>query len=394
MSRKIAVVTGTRADYGLLYPLLREIKEAKDFELQLVVSCMHWISDFGQTHHLIEDDGFPIASKVDMLLGNDSATAIGKSVGLATINFADEFSRLKPDLIVVLGDRFEILAAAQAAYIARIPLAHIHGGEISLGALDEGFRHVISKLSHLHFVAAEQYRHRVIQMGESPDRVFNVGALGLDNIESSTLLDKTQWEQAVGFQLSNLNFLVTYHPATIDPQGTKRNVENLLQALDCFPGANILFTKSNADETGRLIGNIMEDYVSANAHRCKLVANLGMQLYLSGLQHIDVVIGNSSSGLIEAPYFNKPTVNIGPRQDGRLRASSVIDCRDRRGDIVVAIEQALSPDFQTSLQNIQSPYGKGDVAKKIMTTLRKHNFKNLFRKRFYDMPQNSEVINA
>ncbi len=394
MSRKIAVVTGTRADYGLLYPLLKELQAAKDFDLQLVVCGMHWVRDFGKTYQTIEADGFPIVSKIDMLLGNDSANAIGKSVGLATINFSDEFARLNPDLIIVLGDRFEILAAAQAAYIARIPLAHIHGGEVSFGALDEGFRHVISKLSHLHFVAAESYRHRVIQMGESPDRVFNVGAIGLDNIQPAKLLNKTQWQKSVGFTLSRLNFIVTYHPVTVDPEGTRKHVVNLLQALDHFPEAHILFTKSNADETGRMIGEMLLDYVSNKLHRCKVVANLGTTLYLSSLQHFDMVIGNSSSGLIETPYFKKPTINVGLRQEGRLKASSVIDCHDTEYDIVQAMNKALSPDFQTSLQNIQSHYGKGDVAKKIMTTLRRHNFKNLFRKRFHDLPQNSEVINA
>lgn len=391
MSRKIAVVTGTRADYGLLYPLLVELQQAKDFELQLVVSCMHWAKEFGETFQQIEEDGFTIDSKVDMLMSNDNAVGITKSVGLATINFADEFSRLDPDLIIVLGDRFEILAATQAAYMARIPVAHIHGGEISAGALDDGFRHVITKMSHLHFVAAEAYRKRVVQMGETPDRVFNVGAIGLDNLEILDLVDREQWQEDCDFQLGELNFLVTYHPATIEPARTRDCVANLLQALDEFPHAKILFTKSNADETGRLIGELLDYHGRYHPDNCKISTNLGSKYYLSALQHFDVVIGNSSSGLIEAPYFNKPTVNIGPRQNGRLKASSVIDCDDSVEGITQAVFKALSPDFQTSLSQVSSPYGRGNSAKKIIDILRQHNFKDLFRKRFYDLPQHQEI---
>ena len=384
---KIAVVTGTRADYGLLYPLLKLLKQDPEIELQLIVCCMHWLKEFGETNRLITEDGFKIDAKVDMLLGNDDSSAIAKSVGLGVLSFSDALQHLAPDLLVVLGDRFEIVAAAQTAFIARIPIVHIHGGEITFGAIDEGFRHVITKLSHLHFVAAEPYRKRVIQLGESPERVFNVGAIGLDNIKILDLLDRDSWQEAVDFQLGELNFLVTYHPATIAPERTYQVVQELLAALDQFPHAHLLITKSNADESGRMIGKMLQEYGEKRGPRVKVVANLGSMLYLSALQHFQVMIGNSSSGLIEVPFFAKPSVNIGPRQAGRLRASSVIDCEETSSAIHHAIEVALSEPFQESLHSISTPYGQGDAAENIIRVIKKFPLGSLIHKEFYDLPE-------
>jgi UDP-hydrolysing UDP-N-acetyl-D-glucosamine 2-epimerase len=384
--RRIAVITGTRADYGLLYWLIHDLHASPDFELQLIVTGMHLMPEFGHTVEVIERDGFPIAARVDLDLHSDAAKAVARAMGVGMIGFADAFARLAPEYVVILGDRFEMLAAAAAAFVQRIPIVHIHGGEVTEGALDEGFRHAITKLAALHFTAAEPYRRRVIQMGELPERVFTVGAPGLDHLTRTPLLDRAELERALGFALAPQTFLVTFHPATLDAEDVASQCRALLTALDAFPAAHIVFTLPNADPGGRAIIPLLEDYVARHPARCRLFASLGQVRYLSLLREASVVIGNSSSGIIEAPSVGTATVNIGDRQRGRLRAASVIDCGPRAAEIEAAIRQALSPAFQTRLAQVVNPYGAGDAAQRMLAILRRVDRASLARKPFYDLP--------
>ncbi|WP_342508842.1 UDP-N-acetylglucosamine 2-epimerase [Sporosarcina sp. FSL K6-2383] len=384
LRRKICVVTGTRAEYGLLYWLMKEIQQDVELELQLVVTGMHLSPEFGLTYKQIEEDGFIIDEKVEMLLSGDTPSAIAKSIGLGTIGFADTFTRLQPDILVLLGDRFEALSAAQTAVIHRIPIAHLHGGELTEGLIDEPIRHSLTKMSHLHFTAAEPYRKRVIQMGEQPDRVFNVGATGIDGIKKTTLLSKEELSESLQFELERY-FLITLHPTTLENQTGLKHVELLLKVLDEYEDYQLIFTKTNADTEGRVINERIEAYVGANPTRARLYDSLGQVRYLSALKHCKVVIGNSSSGLIEAPVFHKPTINIGDRQRGRLKAISVIDSRFEYQEIVETINKAISSDFKLSIENMELPYGEGETAKKIYSILKEVNLKNLVKKVFFDI---------
>lgn len=383
--RKIAVVTGTRAEYGLLYWLMREIKEDPDLELQVIVTGMHLSPEFGLTYKFIESDGFDIDAKVEMLLSSDTVSGIAKSIGLGIIGLTDAFSKLSPDLIILLGDRFEALAVAEVALVHKIPLAHIHGGELSEGAIDDAIRHSITKMSHLHFVTAEPYRKRVIQLGENPDNVFNVGSPGLERITRMRLLDRDELEQKTGISLGKINFLVTYHPATLNIDENTLALEQLFKALDHFPDAKIIFTKANADEAGRFINSKIDEYVLLNQHRAVSFVTLGDLNYLSLLQFIDAVIGNSSSGLIEVPYFKKPTINIGNRQQNRLRAPSVIDCQYDSDEIMNAIKKALSDDFEQVLDKTRSSYTQDSTVKKIKSIIKNSDLKNIMIKKFNDL---------
>ncbi len=375
--RKVCVVTGGRAEYGLLYWLLREIEADPGLELQLVATGMHLAERFGMTVRVIEDDGFAIAARVEMLEDGDAPLDIARSMGRGVAGMAEAFVRLAPDIVVVLGDRFEILAAATAATVLGVPLAHIHGGEITEGAIDDAMRHAITKMSHLHFTAAEPYRRRVIRMGEAPQRVFNVGAIGLDNIERLELVERPALDKELDFDLGEGFFVVTYHPQTL---GNPRGVGELLAALDAFPGHRLLFTGVNADPGNRAITRAIADYVAKHPERARRFVSLGQLRYLSALKHCQVVIGNSSSGLIEAPALGVPTVNIGDRQKGRLRAASVIDCPDRRGDIRAAIERALS----RGVQDAATPFGRGGVSGRIVEVLRTADLDGISIKRFAD----------
>lgn len=385
VKRKICVVTGTRAEYGLLYWLMKEIDEDPDLSLQIVVTGMHLSPEFGLTYQVIEKDGFKIDEKVEMLLSSDTPVGIAKSMGVATMGFAEAFERLRPDLLVVLGDRYEILTAAQAAMVARIPIAHIHGGETTEGLIDEAIRHSVTKMAHLHFVAAEPYRKRVIQLGEHPGRVWNVGATAIDNIHRLKLMEKEEFENSIHFHLRRKTFLVTYHPVTLNKTGPYHAMKELLKALDTFKDAQIIFTKSNSDTEGRLINQMIDEYVRQNPERSIAYTSLGQLRYLSAIRHSDVVIGNSSSGLVEAPFFQKPTVNLGDRQNGRLKAESIIDCKENSDDIILAITKALSVDFQEILKHITSPYGTGKVAQKIKKILKDVSLEDVLMKKFYDM---------
>jgi UDP-hydrolysing UDP-N-acetyl-D-glucosamine 2-epimerase len=383
--RKICVVTGSRAEYGLLYWLMQEIRGDPDLELQLIATGMHLSPEFGLTYRKIEADGFTIDAKVEVLLSSDTPVGIAKSIGLGVIGFADALAGLKPDILVVLGDRYEIFAAAQAAMTARIPIAHIHGGETTIGAIDEAIRHAITKMAHFHFTAAEPYRQRVIQLGELPEKVFNYGAPGLDHLKNTQLLGRDDFEKAIDFHLGALSFLVTYHPVTLSGEGSEKPFKELLGALDHFSEAKIIFTKANADAFGRSINQKIDEYAERNPLRVKVFISMGQLLYWSAIKNVDIIVGNSSSGLIEVPALKKATVNIGERQRGRLRADSVIDCEEKEQAIVAAIEKGLSPEFSSLLENVDSPYGQGNASLKIKDYLKKVSLQNVLLKKFYDV---------
>lgn len=385
VSTKICVITGTRAEFGLLLPLLKLIKEeASGITLQIIATGAHLSPEFGLTFREIENAGFKINEKVEMLLSADSDTAIAKSVGLGIIGMTDALSRLKPNWVVLLGDRFEAFAAASAAYLQKIPIVHLHGGETTEGAMDEGFRHAITKLSYLHFTSTETYRKRVIQMGESPDRVFNVGAIGLDNVFTMPLMGKQELSQALDFSLDHLYGLVTFHPATLENAKPQDQFQELLKALDSHPDLKLIFTFPNADADGRSLIALIESYVEKNPHRAKAFVSLGQLRYLSAMKYAAVVIGNSSSGIIEAPSFGVPTVNIGDRQKGRIVSDSTINTIVNAAQISTAIKTALSPDFRAKHLQVSNPYGNGGTAQKILGALKPFTNNDLPAKQFYN----------
>lgn len=383
--RRLCVVTGSRAEYGILYWLLREIAADPDLRLQLVATGMHLSPEFGLTYRAIEADGFVIDRKVEMLLSSDSCAGIAKSVGLGVIGFADAYAELQPDAVIVLGDRFEIFAAVQAAYLSDLPVAHISGGEITEGALDDGIRHAISKLSRLHFVSTEVYRRRVIQLGETPDTVFNVGALGLDNLTRLPLLDRAELSLELGFDLSGDFLLVTYHPATLGDEAPCQGLLALLEALEHFRHLKIVLTKPNADAGGRAMMELIDRYGAGHPDRVYVTSSLGQLRYLSAMKLCAAVVGNSSSGLIEAPTAGKPSVNIGVRQAGRMRADSTIDCADRCDAIVAAINAALSPEWRARAAQTQSPFGDGQTAPRIKDILKNRELPRHAIKHFHDL---------
>lgn len=382
--RKLCVVTGTRAEYGLLRPLLAEIAADPDLQLQIVATGMHLSPEFGLTYREIEADGFLIDARVELLLSSDSPVGIAKSIGLGVSGFADALMNLTPDILILLGDRFELLGAAAAAMVARIPIAHIHGGETSEGAYDEFIRHSITKMAQWHYVAAEPYRRRVIQLGEEPQRVFNFGTPGLDQPDPLRWSDREQLEEHFGMTLSQPLFLVTYHPETLGAGRPLDDMNALLAALDAFPNATVIITHPNADGGGRALVPRIEEWTAANAGRARAAVSLGRDRYLSVMRLADAVIGNSSSGLIEAPWLHRPTVNIGDRQKGRLRADSVIDCAADPPSITAAIRRAISPAFQEQVRSTQSPYGSGGASRRIRDSLKSVVLDT--RKTFFDVP--------
>lgn len=384
MKRKICIVTGTRAEYGLLYWLMKRIAEDSSLELQIVVTGMHLSPEFGLTYQQIEKDGFVINEKVEMLLSGDTTSAITKSIGLGVISFADTFARLNPDILVVLGDRFEIFAATQAAMIMRIPTAHIHGGELTEGLIDDPIRHSITKMAHIHFTATEEYRNRVIQMGEQPNTVYNVGTLGIEGIKNIRCLSKEELSKSVGIHLDKF-FLITLHPTTLQNSTAEVQARILLKALNNYPEHQVIFTKTNADTDGRIINQYFEDYVKENPRRACIYDSLGQLRYLSAVKHCDAVIGNSSSGLLEVPFLRKPTINIGLRQRGRLKAESVINCDFNVEDINEAIKQAFSLEFKEKVKNMPMVYGEGDTSLQILNTIKEVSLEDVLIKRFYDV---------
>ncbi|MBD3727847.1 MAG: UDP-N-acetylglucosamine 2-epimerase (hydrolyzing) [Moraxella osloensis] len=388
--KKICVVTGTRAEYGLLYWLMKAIEQDVDLQLQVIVTGMHLSPEFGLTYKEVEKE-FKIDKKIEMLLSSDTTVGISKSMGLAQISFAEAYDELKPDLVVLLGDRYEIFSAATAAMIARIPIAHLHGGETTEGAFDEAIRHSITKMACLHFTAAEPYRQRVIQLGESPDRVFNVGGMGIENIQRLNLLSKSEFEESIGFKLAERNLLVTYHPVTLENASAISQFQALLNAIDVLENTHIIFTKANSDTDGRIINQMIDSYVAQNPHKSVAFTSLGQLRYLSALQYVDVVVGNSSSGLAEVPSFKKATINIGDRQTGRLKAKSIIDCVPTEHGIKKALEIAFSDDFQTNLLNTVNPYGDGEASAKILPIIKRDIAVQDLKKSFYDLQQPSHV---
>ena len=382
--KKICVVTGTRAEYGLLRWVMEGIRQSAELKLQSIATGMHLSPEFGLTVNAIEEDGFHVDRKVEMLLSSDTAVGITKSMGLGVIGFADALAELKPDMFLLLGDRYELLSAAAAAMVARIPIAHLHGGETTEGAFDEAIRHSITKMSHLHFVAAEEYRRRVIQLGEQPERVFNVGGLGIDNILRLKLLSRDELETALEFKLARRNLLVTFHPVTLEQSTSAKQLDELLTALAELEDTGLIFTMPNADTEGRALFRQIEDF-------CRLYPNaraytsLGQLRYLSCIQQFDGVVGNSSSGLIEVPSFKKGTINIGDRQRGRLRANSVIDSEPECKAIAKALSHLFSYEFQRQLPATNNPYGDGGASQSIVKILEVNPLDNLLKKRFYDL---------
>lgn len=385
MKRRVCVVTGGRSDYGLLRWVMEGIRASGELQLQLIATGMHLSPEFGLTYRDIERDGFTIDQKVEMLLSSDTGVGIAKSMGLALSGFGEALQRLAPDVVVVLGDRFEILATVCAALVARVPVAHLHGGEVTEGAFDEAIRHAITKMSHLHFVAAEAYRKRVIQLGEQPERVFVVGGLGIDNIRRLALLEREALEAALDFRLGPRNLLVTFHPVTWEQAASVTAMRELLSALEALQDTHLIFTLANADTEGRELNEMVRRFIVNRPTAC-LHHSLGQLRYLSCVRHVDGVIGNSSSGLVEVPSLHKGTVNIGDRQRGRLRAASVIDCASDRASITSAIERLYSAEFQASLATVTNPYGDGNAAERVVRTLRDFPLGSILRKPFHDLP--------
>jgi GDP/UDP-N,N'-diacetylbacillosamine 2-epimerase (hydrolysing) len=384
MTRKICVVTGTRAEYGLLRWVMQGIKDDDEVTLQIIATGMHLSPEFGLTYKEIEKDGFQIDKKVEMLVSSDTPVGIAKSMGLGLIGFADVFGELKPDMIVVLGDRYEIFASVAAALVARIPVAHLHGGETTEGAFDESMRHSITKMSHLHFVAVDEYRNRVIQLGEQPERVFMVGGLGIDNIKKLTLFERKELELALDFELNEKNLLITFHPVTLEESTSAGQMEELLEALKTLKNTNLIFTMPNADTGSSELFEMITKFVTTQKN-ARAYTSLGQKRYLSCIKYVDGVIGNSSSGLIEAPSFCKGTVNVGDRQKGRIKADSVIDCQPDRESISAAIQRLYSSNFQIKLKKIQNPYGDGGASKVIVQVLKDWPIKSILKKSFYDI---------
>lgn len=385
--KRIGIMTGTRAEYGLLKSLMQEINKDNDLELYLIVSGMHLSPEFGMTYKEIEEDGFEINAKVEMLLSSDSPAGISKSIGLGVIGFADEFQRADLDMLILLGDRYEALSAAISAMVMRIPIAHLHGGELTEGAIDEGIRHSITKMSYLHFTSTEQYRNRVIQLGENPERVFYVGALGVENIKKINLMTKEELEKSIHFEIDENTVVVTYHPVTLENNTVEEQFLNLLKVLDRNPKIRMIFTKANADTNGRIVNELIDKYTAQNSERACAFMSFGQKRYLSALKYCRIVIGNSSSGIIEAPSFGKPIINIGDRQKGRICADSVINCGYTQQEIQQAMETALTKEFENKASNCRNPYEKENTAANIISVIKDYllNDKIKLKKGFYDI---------
>ena len=382
--KKVCVVTGSRAEYGLLRWVMEGIRQSPKLKLQTIVTGMHLSSKFGHTANVIESDGFKIDYKVKIPLKSDTSEATVKSMGIGMNGFANALAQLKPDMLLVLGDRYEIFIACIAAMITKIPISHLHGGESTEGMVDEAIRHSISKMSHLHFVAAKEYQNRVIQLGESPKKVFKVGGLGIDNIFKLKLISKKELEIQLKFKFFPRNLLITFHPVTLEADTSEKHIDELLYALSKLKNTGLIFTMSNSDPDNNIIFKKIKDFCTNN-HKAKCYTSLGQLRYLSCIKHVDGVVGNSSSGLLEVPSFKKGTINIGDRQKGRLKAESVIDCKPKWTSILNAIDHLFSKKFQKKLPMINNPYGNGGASKKIIKILEKQPLSNLLKKSFYNL---------
>ena len=384
MKKTICVVTATRAEYGLLKPLIFKLKEDKDIDLKLAVTGMHLSPEFGLTYKEIINDNIEIDEKIEILMSSDTNVGVCKSMAMAMMSFSEYFNRIKPDMLIILGDRYEIFSIASVATVLNIPIAHLHGGELTEGAYDDAFRHSITKMSYLHFTSCEEYRKRVIQLGENPNRVFNVGAIGLDNVKNSKLLTLKELEESLNFKLDSPYAVVTFHPETLGNIKASEQCKNLLEALDYFKNMKFIITKANGDNGGREINKIIDEFSEKNKDRIIVVHSLGSIRYLSALKYSTMVIGNSSSGIIEAPFFKIPTINIGDRQKGRIQGKSIINCISDKNSIINAINTALSKEFKEKIKNIENLYGNGDTSLKILNKL-KENININLKKEFYDL---------
>ncbi len=377
--KKVCVITGTRAEYGILRPLIEKVYKDERLKLQLLVTGMHLSPEFGMTYKFIEKDGYPITEKIEILMSSDTSIGISKSMGLTLISFAEAYDRHKPDMVVILGDRYETFAAMAAASVAKIPVAHIHGGEITEGAFDDAFRHSMTKMAYLHFTSTEEYRQRVIQLGEEPNRVFNVGAMGVENIKNLSLLVKENLMEKLNIPNIDKYFMIVFHPVTLEDNTAESQAEELLKALSTFKDYGFIFIKGNSDTQGRIINNKVEEFVK-NTGNAYIFTSLSIEDYLGLLKYSEVLIGNSSSGIIEAPSLNIPTVNIGDRQKGRVRAESVIDCEPLIENIEEVIKRVLNQKW-----DCENPYGNGDSSEKILLEIKKFFEKEIsLKKKFYD----------
>lgn len=382
--KKIAIVTGTRAEFGLLRPLIDSIHRSEEFELQLMVTAMHLSPEFGYTITEIESFNYKVSKKIECLLSSDSAVGVSKSIGLAMIGFADAFEELRPDFVFILGDRSEMLAAATAAMIANVPIGHLHGGETTEGAYDESIRHAITKMSYLHFASTDTYKKRIVQLGEAPDRVFNTGAIGLDSIQNLKLLSRQEFENSIEFILGERNILITFHPVTLEENTARDQFQNILDTLDTLHSTKLIFTYANSDKSGRIINEMIKEFVARNKHKSVSFKSLGQLRYLSALQYVDVVLGNSSSGIIEVPYFHIPTINIGDRQKGRVFPMSVLEAEPSPSSLESALKKAFNSSFREKIKLQDQIYGNGNAVNKIIDVLTNTSIYDL-KKRFYDI---------
>ena len=385
MVTKACIITATRAEYGLLKPLIETLNQSAEYQLQLLVTGTHLSAEFGMTWKAIEADGYNIDVKVEMLLSSDTPVGVSKSLGLMCIGLGDAFESLQPDFIIVLGDRYEMVGVATVANLFNIPIVHIHGGEVTQGALDDNFRHAISKLSHVHFASTAEYRQRIIQLGECPEKVFEVGAIGIDNIKNMNLLNRNELSESINLDLSQSYFLVTYHPATVGASDVNIEIDNLIAALLSVPDTQSIITMSNADVGGRLINQRLEYWQAQYPERISIFTSLGQLRYLSAVKHCLAVVGNSSSGILEAPSLKRPTVNIGDRQKGRVQANSVVNCDVNIESITQALNISSSQEFQAKATQVINPYGEGQTTPKIMSQLEKIDWSDIINKVFYDL---------
>ena len=386
--KKICFITSSRAEYGLLSGLMKTFYDSPEFEFQLIATGMHLSKEFGFTYKDIEDDGFDIDIKVDMKHVSDSPIDITRSIGHGHIGFAEAFERLGPDMIVVLGDRYDIFPGVIAAMIARIPIIHIHGGESTEGVIDEAIRHSITKMAHLHFTATEEYSNRVVQLGEQPSSVYNVGSLGIDNIHKLKLLSKSELEKKIGFKFGKKNLLITFHPSILESNSTDYQFKQLIRALSKLKETNLIFTKSNADQGGRAINHLIDEYVKDHPSNSISFVSMGQLNYLSTMKIVDGVVGNSSSGIIETPSFSIGTVNIGERQSGRVKSKSVIDCNANETDIYEAIQKLYSRKFQMICKKSSNLYGKPGASDRIFRIIKNYDFNEILKKKFYNIKCN------
>lgn len=386
MLKKAAVVTATRAEYGMLKNVIDRIDKSEKLELCLMVTGTHFVPEYGMTIKEIEQDGYPIAERIDVLMASDTPSAVSKTMGLTMMSFAEAFERQQPDCLVVLGDRYEILAVCSAAMNAGIPIIHISGGETTQGAIDESIRHCITKMSYLHFAGCETYRQRIIQLGEEPDRVYNFGDVGIESIRLVPAMTKQELEESINFSLDKPYMSVTFHPVTLEVQEAEAQMQELLAALENFGDMKFVITKANADAGGRRINKMIDSFV-AEHDNCAAYASLGIKRYVNLLRFSEGMIGNSSSGIREAPTIGVPTINIGNRQKGRLQADSILNCAPKKEEIIQAVRKSQTVEFREQARHTVNPYGDGNASERIVRTITDYLYENkiCLEKKFYDV---------